>query len=769
MEQIGLKNDVVKLQQILGSKLYSSKYSFISEVCQNATDSMRKAGKQDQPFDLGIDEDAFFFVRDYGTSFEDKETIVKYLCTLLESSKTQVKDENENQEIGKYGIGKISSAAYNSEWFYNIYKNGKGIDLKVFEIENKGIFYEFTSDYYDTTEPDGVLYRIKLQENVRSFIENLFIKVKYFQNIFFKFHERYMDLIGRDVVMLNDNFKVYKTDDFQYSTLVRDTKFMHICIDQYAYPINWDAIGLSPIEIPVGLKFGLDELDINPTREALIMNDTYAEKICNKIDKVIQWFIDKYNEQNPVVTYNHVEQYKIAWDNAQYKSVKFDEDIEVGFNDVVSKRNLFNQLNSPELEGVPRHEFTWCWEFAKSKFRYLFTAKASIWRRKLSRDPYITSMNTSDNNYFLDVTFSIYKKDYFKALSGNTGDRYDFYEVPNIKYEMFHEVGHALYTKERFYYSAMFNIDKDLWEVDEEYTSMIQKRIDTYHKFMEMFTKSYFTNISTVDIPAPPKKKRLALTAATGEMKIKKARNNHRYSDNNCTFEEGVINLEHAYKAPQLAIYGLESDKSKLDSLYPAFKNKVSLLILNEKNLKIMDNLNLHNFVNINKIKDNLDYVSAVLTSHHINQKLLPYENVIEKKEIIRKFISVKLANDLDTLQTYATNYSKSRFMNDWKDEASSFMGELYKMFLDNPVLFKGDATVVLDRVLSEIKKVDFVVLFDDKITDRNRWTYHEKDDLLRQVDAIRDLCKYRAKKMDWQHYKPFILDEQQECEPTTA
>ena len=141
MEQIGLKNDVVKLQQILGSKLYSSKYSFISEVCQNATDSMRKAGKQDQPFELGIDEDAFFFVRDYGTSFEDKETIVKYLCTLLESSKTQVKDENENQEIGKYGIGKISSAAYNSEWFYKIYKNGKGIDLKVFEIENRGIFY----------------------------------------------------------------------------------------------------------------------------------------------------------------------------------------------------------------------------------------------------------------------------------------------------------------------------------------------------------------------------------------------------------------------------------------------------------------------------------------------------------------------------------------------------------------------------------------------------------------------------------------------------
>ena len=171
MEQVKLKNDVVKLQQILGSKLYSNKYSFISEVMQNATDSMRRAGKQDEYFEAGISEDMFFFVRDYGKSFENKEDIVTYLCTLLESSKSQVKNNDDCQEIGKYGIGKIASAAYNCEWFYNIYKNGKGIDLKVFEIEGKGLFYEFTSDYYDTEEKDGVLYKIKLTNSYTDFIK----------------------------------------------------------------------------------------------------------------------------------------------------------------------------------------------------------------------------------------------------------------------------------------------------------------------------------------------------------------------------------------------------------------------------------------------------------------------------------------------------------------------------------------------------------------------------------------------------------------------
>ena len=46
MEQIGVKNDLAKLQQLLGSKLYSNKYSFISEALQNSTDCNIVTGKQ---------------------------------------------------------------------------------------------------------------------------------------------------------------------------------------------------------------------------------------------------------------------------------------------------------------------------------------------------------------------------------------------------------------------------------------------------------------------------------------------------------------------------------------------------------------------------------------------------------------------------------------------------------------------------------------------------------------------------------------------------
>lgn len=110
MQQIGVNQDLAKLQSLLGSRLYSSRFSFISEVLQNSCDAMRRAGKLHDPFDVGIYEDTeeggyYMTVRDYGCSFADKEEFIKYGCTLLESSKTQQKDDTEYQEIGKLGIG----------------------------------------------------------------------------------------------------------------------------------------------------------------------------------------------------------------------------------------------------------------------------------------------------------------------------------------------------------------------------------------------------------------------------------------------------------------------------------------------------------------------------------------------------------------------------------------------------------------------------------------------------------------------------------------
>lgn len=50
-----LSSDTSKLHQMFGPKLYSDKYSFISEICQNAVDSHRMA-KKDIPIEVGLSQ-----------------------------------------------------------------------------------------------------------------------------------------------------------------------------------------------------------------------------------------------------------------------------------------------------------------------------------------------------------------------------------------------------------------------------------------------------------------------------------------------------------------------------------------------------------------------------------------------------------------------------------------------------------------------------------------------------------------------------------------
>jgi hypothetical protein len=167
--------------------------------------------------------------------------------------------------------------------------------------------------------------------------------------------------------------------------------------------------------------------------------------------------LDKYNEQNPITYHTDLRKYQEEWSKHERQNVMIGNTA-IDFTSTVSRKNLFSQLNKPQVKDVHRSSFLWFMDFLKSKHRYIFRAKAAIYRRKLTRDPYCSEMNLY-GNYFLDCVFSIYKKDYFKSLSYSNGDRLVFYELPSLKYEMFKPAGSAPYGFEKFYYSEMFSID----------------------------------------------------------------------------------------------------------------------------------------------------------------------------------------------------------------------------------------------------------------------------------------------------------------------
>ena len=775
MESIGLKNDVVKLQQILGSKLYSSKYSFIVEVLQNSTDSMRKAGKENEPFDVGIDNDYNFFVRDYGYSFDNKEDIVKYLCTLLESSKTQTKDEGESQEIGKYGIGKIASSAFNKKWNYKIYKNKKAIDLEVQELDGKGIFYDI-SEYYDTEEPDGVHYYIKINESVKTFTDNLLKKACYFQNIRFMFSLDILSVVGNDKLTINDDFKLIKSDCFQHSTL---SKFnvMHICLDQYAYSINWSELGMEAIPLNIGLRFGLNELDVNPTREVITLSADYKEKVTDKINEALEWFKNKYNQNNPVITYTKFNEFHLALHKSKTQIVQLDEDISFDLTHIFKRFNI--TINQPVFEGVDTTFYKWYLTFMKGNISKILKGCLEVRYRKNRRNPYYHEIHTSDN-YIADCTISKLKQDYLRSVMREQHIDYFRLVKDEMKYEMWYTPNISTLMN-TYYYSSMFDIDKTSYETLDSYKELVDSKIRQYHICFDRMKEAYYPKLSALKVPIEfhnvKEKEKVAVQKGQEEtimVKIPRAPKVYKHGCD-CIFEDIVFHIKDAYSLPRFHIYGLEEDKEKLSSLWSKINTKkIQILLLTEKNKKIVENLELHNFINVNSLKDKLDCVATYITAYHIEKKLYEYDDICDRKQIIKKYLDSKFGKDLEDLIDFQQANVISNITGQYNRTTSNrFIDELYQMFLDKPVLFKSDHYEKLNRILLDIEKFDFVEMFSTNLDNYEKHSHNRemKVAAIASINAMRDLCRYRGKKMDWQHYKPFVLENKENIknEPKAA
>ena len=89
-----------------------------------------------------------------------------------------------------------------------------------------------------------------------------------------------------------DLFKV-RTDSFPFGNE------MHIVLGQVAYPINWNFLGISPIYIPVGLKFNIGELPVTLSREEInYSDDAVKEVLLNKIETVYDDLYQRYSNQH---------------------------------------------------------------------------------------------------------------------------------------------------------------------------------------------------------------------------------------------------------------------------------------------------------------------------------------------------------------------------------------------------------------------------------------------------------------------------------------
>lgn len=736
MEQLGIKNDITKLQQLLGSKLYSDKYSFISEILQNSTDAMRKCGKGDETFNIGISllSDAsnfIFYVRDFGCSFDTIEDFKRLVGTLLESSKTQSKNSSENQEIGKFGIGSISVAAYNSEWFYKIYKNGKGFDAKLMEIEGKGLFLE-CSEYYDTDEVDGVYFQVILKDRPYDFYKNLVKKARYFQNINFQFDGpaiANLKMYDSNIVDVNELFKIYRNDLFQYSTLNK-LEDMHICIDQYSYLIRWDILGIDSIKLPIALRFNLNDFETNPTREVITITDDYKDKVLGKIGEVADWFANKYNEHNPEIECSNLKEFVDELTKRSTKHIAIDQ-YEFDIARIVKEHSAV-KLNMAKFKNITKKDVKHFEEFMKQNYNYYYSFYLKIDNRQGFRKG---SINYNVDHILIEGSL---KRSYQDYLKSNFSDKFVFIKKVDRKLSFMRSTGFGSYQ-------AFLNKDNDEMQefgVYEMYEKIVflKEQFDEYvlRKVSDVFPPDIEEIVKKTYAPTTRKSKSVDKTDE--DIILKYPRRPDRYISWNAVWKDKAVKFSELRKLPKFHIYGEIDDRQFLEKFYK-YVNKVQTIMVTEKTKKMLDKENLHNFVSVDSIKNDFTLISKYATAAYIAHKVKDIKYLFENQEFINNHISTGIGNDIEVLKDLMVSYDIDDVF--WKSTGQDIVKEIINFYENNPKLYNQDMLEKLNNVLKVADKLDFIQFINASTVKGNPSA----------LKTIRDVCRFRQLRMNWENY----------------
>lgn len=741
MEQLKLSKNTAKLHQMFGKKLYSDRFSFISEMCQNAVDSHRMSGQKD-PVMVGIKKEngkMIFYIQDFGLSFSSKEDFVAKVCTILESGKTVQKTNEEDCPMGMHGIGSISVSAFQSEWMYTVIKDKRKFTATLKEIEGVGLTYEL-GDYEETEEKDTVLFEVRVPEvDLYGITEAIKRKLCYFKDILFSFDEE-LYKIDNSLLTINSTFEIFQSDDFQISTLSAYNE-LHICIDQYSYRIRWHELGIDPIKLNIGLRFGMnDGLTPDITRENLYFTPEYKDVVMAKIKLVSDWFVNRWNKEvsEPFESVSKVSKYilgdrYITLNNVSYPinpllSHTTTIPIQPSFKDVDTLTLLrFVRMGNGGLDFFQcRHEIN----SKGDKVKKTYNASDAKWlcgynKMILAQDPKLPEglnryLKGNMKGYGLFFKKKISLKDYF-SLYGLVKK----------------SVMRAEYMKS----------GRNIWR---EYIQKVRILEDSV-------AKDYFIDVNSIEVPKEymERKKTVPKRKDKGTITIRYGK--YGKTGYNCKYEEKVFSSDELHKIPSFHVYGSEEEKERLNDLfymcYPSRyasktkRNNISVCIVTPTQQKLIKKLNNHNFMSIEDFFSGKHTIfKSVMTAYMLHTFKEKYPIQFKNIRAIKDHLSEEFAGDLQDIVDYTGKYHWENYFSS-VGKSTPLLDALVAFTVENK-LYDLSIWGKFQKVKDNIENFDFLCYFESYLA-----PYIDDSKKKNAVKAMVEICKYRKIRIDTKNY----------------
>ena len=731
------------LMQMLSKNLYSDSIgSTIRECASNALDSHRRAGC-DEPiivsFKRNSQADTYeFAVEDFGIGL-DADDVVNIISKYGKSTK-----RNSNTELGMMGLGFKAPLAYSSSFYFVARKDFMERKYMMYEGEDTNsidLLYE-----KPTAEPNGVKVIVPVNYSDRySFTNKIKEQLAYFENVYFEVDSSW----GR----VDNDFIIHRAEHFQYSSLAQNND-MHLCLDNVSYPIDWDKLGISRINIKVALRFSLsDGLFPTPNREALRYTQEAKETILKKIATVANVFMDKFNEaittQSDIKTimqfYAQNNKHIKSWYNGKDDNVCID-DLVVHSSVPVAQPKLDNiKLLNLERLAVKSKEYM----LAEYKFKYRFSGKFQ--NMKSYYHEYLRMSDFTSYNfggvYIFENELSKGKQDYLRTI---LPDNKQIYFVKKSPFKLRSKTGQTDYAK---YYDSVLglnNYPKTQW----------REVIKEFQYVLGLYSKD-FIDVDAIEIPQSfkdaQKAKRLKITVASvkGPKKIRMkgefsgkigTQMSISLSDQHCKFVPTTYKMEEIHKLKKLHVYAREADKKEMDNAWSCFNKHAVFVIVAQATFDNLQKADLHNWITLNKFMEGKNRPFKTIATEFLIRDLIEKYSATFKRIETVKAISIDLADKLQILHQYHNSQYRS-----YCDDATR------RTVIEHAIannLFDQPTYLVYKQVNEVFTKLTFL----DAILDTIGYNNSKKDGPM--MIAIVDLFKYHKHRVNLEHYKLILTED---------
>ncbi len=203
----------------------------------------------------------------------------------------------------------------------------------------------------DTSEENGVIAELGIKDwsEKNLFVDKAKQKLAYYDTVV---------LVIDGIIVKND---IHRNEVFQYSSLNRNQQ-IHIALKDVYYTIDYEALGIAPVTLPVAIRLGLsDGLTPTPSRESYITNDKVRNILLGKIKEIAEWFVSRYNKT--VIEFPNLIEAFGYLGNSQYNVPL--EGKTFSINPILGHSKI--KILEPKVKGIELKDGLWY----KSRHKYL--------------------------------------------------------------------------------------------------------------------------------------------------------------------------------------------------------------------------------------------------------------------------------------------------------------------------------------------------------------------------------------------------------------